>query len=324
MSLLLQYIYVSIVTMLIPILSLLLSLNYIPCKAQVSSTFYDDTCPNALSTIRTSIGAAVTSDRRMAASLIRLHFHDCFVQGCDASILLEVAPSEKDAFRNGGVRGYEVIDDAKAAVESVCPGIVSCADILAVAARDASVEVGGPSWSVRLGRRDSLTTNPDEANNILPLGSMGLDVLIPIFAQKSLSVRDMVALSGAHTIGQARCVTFRARIYANDSNIDPEFASNLRTNCPQTGGDGNLERLDLVTPNTFDVNYFRNLLERRGLLTSDQALFNGDSTDSIVQEYVDNPALFESDFAAAMVRMGDLDPLTGANGEIRTLCTALN
>lgn len=187
---------------------------------------------------------------------------------------------------------------------------------------------------------------------------MNLGQLIANFDRKTLSVRDMVALSGndhlhlyilikyifltdemktcllhntytcchagAHTIGQARCVTFRARIYANDSNIDPEFASNLRTNCPQTGGDGNLERLDLVTPNTFDVNYFRNLLERRGLLTSDQALFNGDSTDSIVQEYVDNPALFESDFAAAMVRMGDLDPLTGANGEIRTLCTALN
>jgi len=50
------------------------------CDAQLSSTFYDSTCPNALSTIRTSIRTAVSKERRMAASLIRLHFHDCFVQ----------------------------------------------------------------------------------------------------------------------------------------------------------------------------------------------------------------------------------------------------
>jgi len=50
------------------------------CDAQLSSTFYDSTCPNALSTIRTSIRTAISKERRMAASLIRLHFHDCFVQ----------------------------------------------------------------------------------------------------------------------------------------------------------------------------------------------------------------------------------------------------
>ena len=50
------------------------------CTAQLSSTFYGTTCPNALSTIRTSIRQAVSAERRMAASLIRLHFHDCFVQ----------------------------------------------------------------------------------------------------------------------------------------------------------------------------------------------------------------------------------------------------
>lgn len=71
----------SIGTIFVPILILLLSLNYMPCKAQLSGeTFYDATCPNALSTIRTAVSAAVSSTPRMAASLIRLHFHDCFVQ----------------------------------------------------------------------------------------------------------------------------------------------------------------------------------------------------------------------------------------------------
>lgn len=62
------------------------------------------------------------------------------MQGCDASILLE--DGERNALQNNGsARGYEVIDSAKAQVEKICPGVVSCADILAVAARDASVAV---------------------------------------------------------------------------------------------------------------------------------------------------------------------------------------
>ncbi|KAI3719733.1 hypothetical protein L6452_20637 [Arctium lappa] len=97
-------------------------------------------------------------------------------------------------------------------------------------------------------------------------------------------------------------------------------STNLRANCPATGGDANLEPLDLVTPNSFDNNYFSNLAQRRGLLISDQTLFNGGSADSIVQGYIDNPASFASDFAAAMVAMGDIDPLTGTAGVIRTVC----
>ena len=114
-------------------------------EAQLSPTFYDQTCPTALTTIRTVIRQAVSQERRMAASLIRLHFHDCFVQGCDASILLDDTPSmigEQNAAPNiNSARGYGVIHKAKTEVEKRCPGTVSCADILAVAARDASFSV---------------------------------------------------------------------------------------------------------------------------------------------------------------------------------------
>lgn len=82
--------------------------------------------------------------------------------------------------------------------------------------------------------------------------------------------------------------------------------------------------LDLQTPNGFDNNYFKNLLTNKGLLQSDQVLFNGGSTDSIVRNYANTPARFNSDFAAAMVRMSDISPLTGSNGEIRKNCRMVN
>ncbi|EOY01180.1 hypothetical protein QUC31_013908 [Theobroma cacao] len=299
------------------------------CQAQLSSTFYDNTCPNALRTIRTAIRSAIARERRMAASLIRLHFHDCFVQGCDASILLDNSPSitsEKFVIQNNNsARGYEVIDQAKSAVENVCPGVVSCADILAVAARDASEYVGGPSWTVKLGRRDSTTASPSLASRDLPRFTDSLESLLSLFGTKGLSARDMVALSGSHTIGQAQCVTFRDRIYSNGSDIDAGFASTRRRNCPTTAnGNGNLAPLDLVTPNSFDNNYFKNLLQKKGLLQSDQVLFSGGSTDSIVSEYSRTPSTFSSDFASAMIKMGDIEPLTGSSGIIRRICSAVN
>ncbi|XP_038697623.1 lignin-forming anionic peroxidase-like [Tripterygium wilfordii] len=300
------------------------------CQAQLSSTFYDNTCPNALTTIRTSIRSAIAKERRMAASLIRLHFHDCFVLGCDASILLDETPSiqsEKTARpNNGSVRGYEVIDNTKAQVEKACPGVVSCADIVTVAARDASEYVGGPSWTVKLGRRDSTTASRTLAEGgDLPAFTDGLEQLITSFRNKGLNARDMVALSGSHTIGQAQCFTFRDRIYNNNaSDIDAGFASTRKRGCPASGGSGNLAPLDLVTPNSFDNNYFKNLQQRKGLLHSDQVLFSGGSTDSIVNDYSKNPNTFKSDFASAMIKMGDIGVLTGSAGQIRRICSAVN
>ncbi|KAK4423421.1 Lignin-forming anionic peroxidase [Sesamum alatum] len=288
---------------LFPIISLflLLSLANVPCEAQLSSTFYDPACLNASALIRTSIRRAISCEHRMAASLIRFHFHDCFVQGCDALILLEqtdTIQSEKTAFPNvNSIRGYEVIGAAKREVERVCPEVVSCADIVTLAARDASIVVGGPSWNVRLGRRDSTTASHSQANTDLPK---------------------------AHTIGQAHCFLFRSRINNNETDIDARFASMQRRQCPQTGGDANLAPLDLVTPNLFDNNYFKNLIQRKGLLQSDQVLFSGGSTDNIISEYSRNPRIFASDFANAMIKMGEIQPLVGRNGIIRRTCSAIN
>ncbi|KAG6407759.1 hypothetical protein SASPL_130756 [Salvia splendens] len=311
----------------IPLISLVVVLSSISCSAQLSASFYDASCPNAPTIIRNSIRRAISAERRMAASLIRLHFHDCFVQGCDASILLDettAIQSEKTAGPNdNSVRGYNVIEAAKRDVELACPGVVSCADVLTLAARDASAAVGGPSWSVRLGRRDSTTANRDVANTDLPSPFSDLQGLIDAFDKKGLNARDMVALSGAHTLGQSQCFLFRERIYSNGTDIDAGFASTRRRGCPQSGGNSNLAPLDLVTPNSFDNNYFRNLVQRKGLLQSDQVLFTG-STASIVSQYSGNPATFAADFAAAMIKMSEIEPILGQNGIIRRVCSSIN
>ena len=131
--------------------------------------------------------------------------------------------------------------------------------------------------------------------------------------------------TGSHTIGQARCTSFRARIY-NETNIVNSFAQTRRSNCPRSNGSGdnNLAPLDLQSPTAFDNSYFKNLIQKKGLLHSDQQLFNGGSTDSIVQSYSNSQSNFFNDFVAAMIKMGDVSPLTGSNGEIRKNCRRVN
>lgn len=128
---------------------------------------------------------------------------------------------------------------------------------------------------------------------------------------------------GAHTTGQARCQMFRGRIY-NETNIDSDFATSVKSNCTSTGGDSNLSPLDVTTKVLFDNSYFKNLVNKKGLLHSDQQLFSGGSTDSQVTTYSTSSSTFSADFASAMVKMGNLSPLTGNSGEVRTNCHKVN
>ncbi|XP_066325362.1 peroxidase 70-like [Miscanthus floridulus] len=310
----------------------LLALSFLSSTAyggQLTPTFYALSCPTLELIVRTTMMKAINADRRMGASLLRLFFHDCFVQGCDGSILLDDTGTfvgEKTAGPNANsIRGYDVIDQIKANVEAVCPGVVSCADIVALAARDGTVLLGGPTWAVPLGRRDSTTASLSQANSDIPAPTSNLSSLITKFGNKGLTADEMTALSGAHTIGFAHCEDFRGHIY-NDTDIDPAFATLRQGNCPAASGSGdtNLEPLDLKTPYVFDKDYYPNLLGKRGLLHSDQELFNGGSQDALVQQYSTIPALFFSDFAAAMIKMGNISPLTGSAGQIRANCRVVN
>ncbi|XP_050217726.1 LOW QUALITY PROTEIN: cationic peroxidase 1-like [Mercurialis annua] len=283
--------------------------------AQLSPQYYVKTCPKALSTIKTAVLNAVAKEHRMGASLLRMHVHDCFVNGCDGSVLLDdISPTftgEKTAAPNANsLRGFDVIDTIKSQVESICPRVVSCADLLAVAARDSVVSLGGPSWQVELGRRDSTTASYNAATQNLPSPLMDLSDLITAFSNKGFTAKEMVALAGSHTTGQARCMMFRGRLL-NETNIDSTLATSLKSNCPNTDRDNSLSPLDANSPVIFDNKYYQNLVRNRGLLHSDQQLFSGGSTDSLVETYSTDPFAFYTDFANAMIKMGKLGTLTG-------------
>ncbi|KAK4750147.1 hypothetical protein SAY87_027596 [Trapa incisa] len=311
-------------------LTVLLVVGVPSTNGQLSTGYYYKSCPGVFATVKSTVHSAIAKEARMGASLLRLFFHDCFVNGCDGSLLLDDTSSfigEKNAAPNiNSVRGFDVVDKIKSAVEKVCPGVVSCADILAITARDSVVILGGPSWDVKLGRRDARTASQAAANSSIPPPTSSLSNLISSYRKVGLSTQDMVALSGAHTIGQARCTTFRARIYNETNNLDASLAQTRQRNCPRTSGtgDNNLAPLDLQSPAFFDNSYYKNLVQKRGLLHSDQQLFNGGSTDSLVRTYSNSASAFSSDFVSAMIKMGDIRPLTGSSGEVRKNCRRVN
>ncbi|KAJ6870637.1 peroxidase A2-like [Populus alba x Populus x berolinensis] len=305
-------------------------------KAQLSATFYANTCPNVSSIVSNVVQQAFLSDSRIGASLIRLHFHDCFVDGCDASILLDNSSSilsEKLAAPNvNSIRGFGVVDSIKTALESSCPGVVSCADILALAAESSVSQSGGPSWSVLLGRRDSLTANQAGANTSIPSPFEGLSNITAKFSAVGLNTNDLVALSGAHTFGRAQCRTFSNRLYnfSNTGSPDPTlnttYLTTLQQICPQNGSGTALANLDPTTSDTFDNNYFTNLQNNQGLLQSDQELFStsGAATVTLVNNFSSNQTAFFQSFVQSIINMGNISPLTGSSGEIRSDCKKVN
>jgi peroxidase len=262
------------------------------------------------------------------------------VQGCDGSLLLDDTPainSEKNSLPNANsARGFPVVDDIKAALENACPGVVSCADIVVLAAEVSVDLAGGPSWRVMLGRRDGTTANLDGSNS-LPAPAEDLDVLRQKFAAVGLDDTDFVALQGAHTIGRAQCRFIQDRLDnfsgtgRPDPTLDGAYLDALRQSCPASAGTGNtrLNNLDPATPNTFDNSYYANIVCNRGLLRSDQVMLSAPggaaaTTAPIVRRFAGSQDDFFRSFARAMTKMGNIAPLTGSMGEVRRNCRVVN
>ncbi|TYH64682.1 hypothetical protein ES332_D06G002800v1 [Gossypium tomentosum] len=263
-----------------------------PVRA-LSSNYYDHTCPHLESIVASAVKKAMSNDKTVPAALLRMHFHDCFIRGCDASVLLNSKgknKAEKDGPPNISLHAFYVIDEAKKALETSCPGVVSCADILALAARDAVFLSGGPTWDVPKGRKDGRISLATETRQ-LPAPTFNISQLQQNFAQRGLTIEDLVALSGGHTLGFSHCSSFQNRIHKFNATVDvdptmqPSFAAHTTrrkmqghrwilptwyltthtTSCFFKGKVSSL-RIKLYSPPQKPKHWFQNLLVPKRLL----------------------------------------------------------
>ncbi|RAL49687.1 hypothetical protein DM860_001978 [Cuscuta australis] len=295
-----------------------------PPPRQFSVDFYAESCPH----LDRIVASVTTKQYKQAPAVgpatIRLFFHDCFVQGCDASILISSKEmAERDAEENKDLSQYafDAISEVKSAVETNCPAAaVSCADILAIAARDFVHLVGGPYYQVKKGRQDGNTSMASRVEPNLPRANSTLDQLLKLFGSKGLSLKDLVVLSGAHSIGFAHCKQFVSRLYnysikgtnnqthrSSTTIMDPRLLKALRMSCPKFGGNANvLIPFDVETPFVLDNAYYGNLEAKMGLLASDQALFLDRRSRPLVQMLAKDKKKFHDKFALAMEKMGSI------------------
>ncbi|KAJ0091916.1 hypothetical protein Patl1_26506 [Pistacia atlantica] len=266
-----------------------------PVKLEWHYYRVQNTCRDAEVYVRHQVELVYKNDKSLPAKLLRLLYSDCFVTGCDASILLDGDYSEKTARQNWGLGGFELINDIKTVLEDRCPGVVSCADILHLATRDAVHMAGAPAYPVFTGRRDGAH-------------SMGRT--------------------------HCRHVVDRLYNFNNTGKQDPSLnktiATQLKALCPPRVKKGQSDPLVYLNPASgksysFSNTYYSRVLSREAVLGVDQQLLYGNNdTLTIVKEFAAGFEDFRKSFALSMSRMGSINVLTGKQGEIRKSCRVIN
>ncbi|CAM8995034.1 unnamed protein product [Rhodiola kirilowii] len=303
--------------------------------AGLSYNFYEQSCPQAENIVKGATTTVFMADPAAPSALLRLMFHDCQVQGCDASILVDEAGtgmkivSEVSAAKNFGVGHMDSISYAKSLLESECPGQVSCSDVIILAARDAVAFSGGPYINVPLGRRDSSNSPSDTlADSSLPPSNISVGNMLLLFANKGMTVEESVAIMGAHTIGATHCVNLINRLYSSESSstngLNPEYELMLRATCPQFSLTPNTTIVaNDLTMVTFDNHYYMSLLASQGVLSIDTALALDPRTAPFVARFASDQNQFFTAFSSAFVKLSYTNVLTENHGVIRENCARI-
>ncbi|CAJ1931386.1 unnamed protein product [Sphenostylis stenocarpa] len=306
---------------------------------KLKKDFYRKTCPNVEKIVTKTFSKIVKENPGAIGHMLRLQFHDCFVNGCDASILLDFTPTgdtvEKSSMFNGLLlKGADIIDDVKTKVEEECPETVSCADIMVFTTYEAMSLAGLPGQKPLGGRRDSLISLATIAEeNNLPRPDWSMDQIMELFGRKGFNVEETVVLLGGHSVGVCHCDAFmeRANNFNGTGKPDPILPANvieeIKKSCPNAGT--NLYRNPPVnfdaTPTVLDNLFFKDLVEkRRALILTDSYLYEDARTRPIVEQMAADHTLFPNRFPEVMAKLTALDVLTGTEGDVRKICRSLN
>lgn len=293
-------------------------------SSALSYDFHDNSCPNLLNMVYNAVDAARQEDPGVVPGLLRITYHDCFPQGCDGSILLTGPNSEQDILpQNAGLQqgALDLIESIRAKVHRACGPTVSCADITNLATREAVLQSGLPRYEVPLGRRDSIAPARRQDVEALPRPDFDVHQLVQSFRSRGLDETDLVALSGAHTIGEAGCGSFENRFSSEEINTNG-FVKRLLDNC--TVNADRRQDLDVTTPMKFDNKYFTNLYRGIGVLSSDMALLLDVNTRSKVKDFAGDQEWFFRQFSNSMSKLAHRQGAKGNNAEIRNHCFERN
>nr|CAD1830552.1 unnamed protein product [Ananas comosus var. bracteatus] len=258
--------------------------------------YYAETCPGVEEAVEEAVKKATANDNTVPAALLRMHFHDCFIRGCDGSVLVDS-------------QGNNTAEKGRA-TQHLPPRI------LPLAARDAVAISGGPIWEVPTGRKDGKISRASDTSQ-LPAPTFNFSQLKQSFSQRGLSTGNLVALSGGHTLGFAHCSSFQNRIHNFDATDDvdpsmnPAFADSLRKACPAHNKVRSAGSAMDSTNTVFDNAYYKLLLQGKSLFSSDEALLTHPKTMELVARFADSQKAFERAFVKAMIRMSSL---TGGDG----------
>ncbi|KAL2932318.1 Peroxidase 18 [Bienertia sinuspersici] len=316
-----NYLHKSPTNLLIVFLIFILDIS---CSCHgFSMEFYTLSCPGAEFIVRDTVRSATSTDPSVPGKLLRLLFHDCFVEGCDASVLVEGSATERADPANASLGGFEVIETAKRELELFCPETVSCADIIALAARDAVVMAGGPDIQIPTGRRDGTVS---EISNVRPNivdTSFTLDDMFKLFSSKGLTLADLVILS-------AHCTTFSDRFQVStkgnltsvDSLLDKDYASRLAKKCA-TSAKATVN-IDPTTAFSFDNQYYNNLIAKRGLFQTDSILLDDQRTRNLVEQLASDSNDFYDGWSESFLKLSSIGVKTDAEGDVRQICSRIN
>ncbi|KAL8498328.1 hypothetical protein ACS0TY_021593 [Phlomoides rotata] len=245
---------------------LIINLSCISIASALSLNHYSKTCPNVESIVANVVKEATSEDRTVPPTLLRMHFHDCFIRS------------------------------------------------------------GGPSWDVPKGRKDGRTSKASETAH-LPSPAFTISQLQQSFSLRGLSLEDLVALTGAHSLGFAHCSSFKGRIYGFNSSHDvdptlrPSFAATLRSICPiKTTGKKITGMYMDSSPSTFDTTHYKLIIQGKTLFASDQALLTTPKTKTLVYKFATSKKAFHTAFANSMIKMSSLN----GGQEIRKDCRFVN
>lgn len=166
--------------------------------------------------------------------------------------------------------------------------------------------------------------------------------------------------AGAHSIGITHCEFFEDRLYSfsgtgkPDPQLNPDFLQELKAKCPFTTATSSPSATTGSTPSShasdyhknftvssknrndrvidlsfnneggqkdFGIRYYKRLMQRKGVMFSDQQLLAKDETERWVIAYASDPHRFRKDFAKAMTKLSSHKVLTGPQGEVRKTCS---